>query len=209
MSISKVLKQRRKELDLTLAEIGKRVGVSEATVQRWESGNIKNLRHDRIGRLAEVLQVNPAVLMGWDEPVEVEEKAIPPGFLPLPEMVQVPIIGHVACGDPITAEENVEGYAGIPSEWKADFILVCEGDSMEPTIKTGDAVAIRKVEAVQDGQIAAVRIGDEATLKRVYWDGVTLSLIAENSKYAPRFLTGEQLIDVHIEGQAVGLCRRL
>lgn len=67
MSISTVLKQRRKELNLTLAEIAKQVGVSEATVQRWESGNIKNLRHDRIGLLAEALDVAPSVLMGWED----------------------------------------------------------------------------------------------------------------------------------------------
>lgn len=67
MSLSDVLKQRRKELGLTLLNVADKVGVSEATVQRWESGNIKNLRHERIGKLAEVLRVSPAFLMGWGE----------------------------------------------------------------------------------------------------------------------------------------------
>lgn len=76
MSLSSVLTARRKELDLTLKEIADRVGVSEGTVQRWESGNIKNLRHERIARLADVLDVSPAYLMGWDEknpPAQVDE----------------------------------------------------------------------------------------------------------------------------------------
>lgn len=74
MSISTILKQRRKDLGLTLAEVAKRVGVSEATVQRWESGNIKNLRHERIGALSEVLEVSPSVLMGWEAQEAVQKR---------------------------------------------------------------------------------------------------------------------------------------
>lgn len=66
MAVSNVLKIRRKELDYTLLDIAKKVGVSEATVQRWESGNIKNLRYDKIIALSEVLNISPAQLMGWD-----------------------------------------------------------------------------------------------------------------------------------------------
>ena len=67
-NISSVLKAKRKELGLTLAQIAEKIGVTEATVQRWESGNIKSLRHERIAKLADILGVTPAVLMGWDEP---------------------------------------------------------------------------------------------------------------------------------------------
>ena len=67
-NISSVLKAKRKELGLTLAQIAEKIGVTEATVQRWESGNIKSLRHERIAKLADILGVTPSVLMGWDEP---------------------------------------------------------------------------------------------------------------------------------------------
>lgn len=206
VSISSVIKRRRQELDLTLAEVANRMGVSEGTVQRWESGAIKNLRHERIGRLAEVLQVSPAVLMGWEEPEKLPTP-IPPGFLPMPEMSEVPIIGRVACGQPITAEENVEGVTALPSEWGADFVLICKGDSMAPKILDGDAVAIRKVEEVHNGQIAAVRIGDEATLKRVYLFPDRLELRPINPDYEDIVLTGEEMNTAAIEGRAVGLCR--
>jgi repressor LexA len=206
MSISSVIKKRRRELDLTLADVAERMGVSEATVQRWESGAIKNLRHERIGRLADVLQVSPAVLMGWqDEPSTPKPSPIPPGFQPLPEMTEVPIIGRIACGQPITAEENLEGYVDAPKRVHCDFALRCEGDSMiDAGISEGDIVFIRQQPEVPNGQIAAVRIGDEATLKRVYWDGTTLTLMPANPCYAPRTFTGEQLRDVQIEGRAIG-----
>lgn len=71
--LSTVLKQRRKELGLTLAQIADAMDVAEATVQRWESGNIKSVRYDKIGKLAEVLKVQPSVLMGWED----SEKSIP------------------------------------------------------------------------------------------------------------------------------------
>ena len=73
-SISSVLKIRRKELGLTLAQIAEQIGVTEATVQRWESGNIKSLRHERITKLAEILGVSPAVLMGWEEVISKNSK---------------------------------------------------------------------------------------------------------------------------------------
>ena len=65
MSIADIIKQRRIELNLTLKEVAIKVGVAEATVQRWESGNIKNLRQDKISKLAEALKCSPQHLMGW------------------------------------------------------------------------------------------------------------------------------------------------
>lgn len=118
--------------------------------------------------------------MGWEEQ-PAPQKPIPPGFRPLPEMVQVPLIGTIACGTPITAEQNVKSYIGIPAAWHADFALECHGDSMAPTICDGDVVwpsaASRRWSR---GRSRPVRIGEEATLKHFYRQGDVVSLIADN-----------------------------
>lgn len=199
-ALSTVLKRRREELGLTLAQIADEVGVAEATVQRWESGNIKTLRHGRIDKLAEILKVHPATLMGWEL-----ESFIPAGFDPLPDTVRIPLVGDIACGEPITAEENIEEYVNAPAEKHPDFALWCHGDSMiDAGIHDGDIVYIKSQPEVENGQIAAVRIGDEATLKRVYWDGNAITLVPANSKYAPKTYQGQELECIHIEGKAVG-----
>ena len=72
-----------------------------------------------------------------------KSRAIPKGFIPLPETKSIPVIGSIACGTPILAQENVERYIGVSSVWKAYFALVCKGDSGSPTIQDGDLVRIR------------------------------------------------------------------
>ena len=146
-----------------------------------------------------------AALRGLDAPC-----ACPLGFEPLPAMTQVPLIGSIACGTPITAEQNIERYIGVPAAWRADFALTCHGDSMSPTICDGDIVCIRCQPEVEQGEIAAVRIGDEATLKHFHRQGDAVMLIADNAAVCPPMVyTGPQLEDIRIEGKAVGFCRGL
>lgn len=204
MDVKERMKNRRIELGLTLEQVGDYVGVSKSTVKKWESGSISNMRRDKIARLAEVLKISPLELMGLKEEPSYRNP-IPAGFQPLPNMVKVPLVGEIACGEPITAEENLEGYIDVPEEIHCDFALKCRGDSMiEAGISDGDMVYIRAQPEVDDGQIAAVRIGDEATLKRIYYDGKKLTLVPANSKYSPKTYFGEELNDIHIEGIAVG-----
>ena len=132
---------------------------------------------------------------------------IPPGFEPLPKTVKRPLVGSIACGDPITAEENIEDYVDVPENVQCDFCLRCKGDSMiDAGIHDGDIVYIHIQPEVENGQIAAVRIDGEATLKRVFWneETQTLQLFAENRNLAPLVYTGPVLESVHIEGRAVG-----
>lgn len=196
--LSSVLKQRRKELGLTLLQIADAVGVTEATVQRWESGNIKTVRHEKIAKLSEVLKVSPAALMGWEEP-------LPSNIMPLPEMKKVPHIGNIACGTPILAEENITDYIDLPGHIRADYALTCRGDSMiNAGIRDGDIVYIRKQETVENGQIAAVLVGDdEATLKRFYLMDGKVTLNAENPAYPPMVYVGEEIRAVHVIGLAI------
>lgn len=202
MSLSDVLKKRRAELGYTLLEIADKMGVSEATVQRWESGNIKSLRHGRIAQLAEILDVSPASLMGWD----VSSNDIPKGFMPLPKTVKRPRLGVISCGNPINSEENFEGYDDVPEHINCDFTLKCEGNSMTGArINDGDIVYIRQQPTVENGQIAAVLVdGCEKLLKRVYINDDSIILQAENPAYPPKVFSKEDMNRVSIIGKAVG-----
>lgn len=203
-ALSEVMKKRRKDLGLTLAQVADAVGVTEATAQRWESGNIKSVRHEKITQLAAVLNVNPAELMGWEVPTDY-----PKNTYPMPEMKKIPRVGRIACGDPITAEENIEEYDDSPSDWHADFSLLCVGDSMSPKIEDGDIVAIRCQQEVHNGEIAAVRIGDEATLKMVFLHQDYVELRPVNPAYPSIIRRLNEMEEIRIEGKAVGLCRNL
>ena len=210
MTTGERMKQRRKELGFSAEKIAERLGVSPATIYRYEKGDIEKVPVDSLAELARILQTTPAYLMGWEEQPEPKRPTIPKGFSPMPEMVQVPLIGSIACGTPITAEQNVKSYIGVPAAWHADFALECHGDSMAPTICDGDVVCIRSQPEVEQGQIAAVRIGEEATLKHFYFQNGVMTLLADNPAVCPPMVyTGPQLEDVQVEGLAVGFCRGL
>lgn len=194
---------------MTQAELAKRSGISKSSISRYIKGDWEG-KQSAVYELAKALGVTEAWLMGYDVPMENDTPlAVPPGFDPLPEMESVPLVGQIACGQPITAEENLEGYVSIPAEWHATFTLMCKGDSMEPTIHDGDLVAIRKDVEVENGEIAAVRIEDEATLKHVYLHSDYIELRPENPAYSSIIRRKEEMNDVTIEGKAVGLCRGL
>lgn len=199
-NLSTILKHRRKELGLTLAQIAEQMGVAEATVQRWESGNIKSIRYDKIGKLADILQVNPVSFMDWDDTMG----EAPSNIFPMPKTYKVPLIGTIACGEPILAAENIEGEVSVPEHIKADFALRCKGDSMiNARIFDGDIVYIRQQPTVNDGEIAAVLIDDEATLKRVHIFPDHISLEPENPQFRPFVYWEEEMNSVHIIGKAV------
>lgn len=185
---------------MTQRELAKRLGVSCAAVSSWCSGQ-KAPRVDKVDTMAKLFSVERSDF--YREGTRSGD--IPPGFEPLPNMRKVPLVGAIACGQPITAEENIEGYVDVPEQVHCDFSLRCRGDSMIGAgISDGDIVYIRSQPEVDNGQIAAVRIGDEATLKRVYWDGSQLTLLPENRSFPPMVYSGQDLEQVHIEGLAVG-----
>lgn len=190
------------------------IKLTKSDLSQYVSGKVAP-GQDKLSIIGMTLDVSEAWLMGYDVPMKrgdshkMSDDSVPPGFEPLPEMESVPLVGHIACGQPITAEENLEGYVSIPAAWHATFTLQCRGDSMEPRIKDGDLVAIRKDVQVENGQIAAVRIGDEATLKHLYFHEDYIELRPENPVYSSIIRRKEEMNDVTIEGKAVGLCRGL
>lgn len=204
MTTGERIRQLRIEKDMTQEMLGEKIGVKKAAIYKYENGLVVNLKRDIIEKLANVLEVSPSYLMGLDD-----IKDVPQGFQPVPSMKKIPRVGRIACGTPILAEENVEEYDSVPEHWKADFTLVCVGDSMAPKIQDGDLVAIKQQETVENGQIAAVLIDNEATLKRVYVYPDKLILRPENPEYEPIVIMNGESSNIRIEGRAVGFCRGL
>ena len=203
------IKSRRIELGLTVEELAHKMGYKDkSSISKIENGKA-DIPQSKIAAFADALETTTAYLMGWEErpgPSQPTQKAtIPPGFIPMPKMVKVPLVGSIACGTPILAEQNIEKMVDVPENIRCDFSLTCHGDSMEGAgIHDRDVVYIRIQPEVENGEIAAVRIGEEATLKRVYYQNGTLTLMPANAAYAPMVYTGPELNDVQIEGKAVG-----
>ena len=197
------IKARRLELGLTVEELAQQLGYKDkSSISKIENGKA-DIPQAKVELFARALRTTTAYLMGVDSP------ALPPGCEPMPPMRRVPLVGRIACGMPILAEQNIEGMISVPEGWRADFVLTCRGDSMAPLIMDGDLVAVRSQPEVENGEIAVVRIDDEATLKKVNFDGTTMVLQPLNPAYPLMTYTGAALANVHIEGKAVGLCRGL
>lgn len=192
--------------EISYGELADKTGIPKSALQRYATGQTEKIPIDRLEKIATAIGTSAAYLMGWEPN---NRPPIPAGFSPMPETVLVPRIGRIACGDPITAEENVEDHDEVLKSWHADFTLVCCGDSMIPKIEDGDVVAIRSQPTVENGEIAAVRIGDEATLKRVFLHPDYIELRPLNPEYDSIIRRREEMSDIRIEGLAVGLCRNL
>lgn len=208
--IGERIEQRRKELGLTLDDIAQEIGVARSTIQRYEKGTIEKIKLPVIEAIARYMSVDPAWLCGKSDDMSIKMNRLtgfdlPSNLVPLAPMKKIPLIGQIACGTPILAEQNIEDMVDLPHHIHADFALTCKGDSMVGAgIHDGDVVYIRLQEIVENGQIAAVRVGDdEATLKRFYYDGQMVQLLAENPVYPPMAFVGEDMQQIHVIGLAV------
>ena len=195
------LKELRKQAGLTLDELAERVGTSKQTIHRYENGIITNVPPRKIESLASALGTTPQELMGWDDEPATDYKNVMPV-----SVKQLPVLGDIACGMPIYAEQRHESFVSVAEGLDADFCLKARGDSMVGArIFDGDVVFIRSQSTVENGKIAAVILGDEATLKRVYYypNEGKLVLSPENPRYAPLVFVGRELENVKIIGKAV------
>ena len=207
MTIGKRIKDLRTSLDMTQDELAKLTGYkSRSSIQKIESGE-RDITQSTIAAFAKALKVTPSVIMGWEE--NNENNTAPDysnikGIMPLPEMRKVPLLGAIACGEPIYREEDE--WISLPNDIKADFCLRCQGDSMiDARINDGDIVFIKACPEVENGQIAAVSIDNEVTLKRVFYyaEKNKLVLYPENKAYEPFVYMNEDLNDIRILGRAV------
>ena len=207
------LRKLREQSGYTLKEISVKLGVSEAMVSRHESST-KNIPYDIIEEYARIYGCTPSYIMGWDnadasagDGCFANLKETPNNIVPI-STVKVPLIGEIACGEPIEADEEIEYYVEPGAPIHCDFALKAKGDSMEGVnlkIHDGDIVFVRRQSTVENGEVAVVIIDNDATLKRVYYypNDKKLVLQAENSKYAPFVYVGPELETVHILGKAV------
>ena len=194
------IKEKIREKGLTLEDVARALGTSKQTIHRYENGVISNIPHDKIEKLADVLSISPTELMGWDDVSFTYDNILQINENPLP------IIGTIACGEPIYAEQEYGSYVSAGGNIDASFCLRAKGDSMVGArIHDGDLVFIREQDSVDNGDIAAVIINDEATLKRVYYypDEGKLVLSPENPRYAPLVYIKEELNSIKIIGKAV------
>ena len=199
--LAKNLKRLRRDRGITLEALANEIGTSRQTVHRYENGIITNIPPEKVEAIARALGTTPQELMGWGGGEYSRFENISPI-----RQKRLPLIGEIACGKPIYADEEHESFVSAESQLDADFCLRAVGDSMlGARIFDGDIVFIRAQSSVDNGEIAAVIINDEATLKRVYFypDEEKLILSPENPKYAPLVFVGRELESIKIIGKAV------
>lgn len=210
MNLGEIIKAFRTENGYSMDDFAAKSGLSKAYISILERNRNPVNGKPAVPSLETIKSVASAMNIDFNDVIAMldgtqEVSLIPPGFMPLPETYKVPLVGRIACGQPITAEENIEDYMDVPKGKHVDFCLLCEGDSMiDAGIDDGDIVYIRKQPDIENGQIAAVRIDNEATLKRVYKYPDRLVLQPENRSYPPLTYVGEEMNQVSIEGKAVG-----
>ena len=199
-TIGKRMRLARINKEKTLEDIAKAVGVSRQTIQRYESGVIGNIPSDKIEGIAKALNVTPGYLMGWEQPPDSPDF---PNIFPI-ETKKVPLLGKIAAGQPVMAEECFDSYVQCGNFIKADFCLRVQGDSMiNARIYDGDIVFIKQQAEVENGEIAAVAIDDAVTLKRVYISDTFVELRAENPKYKPMLFNQSNCLSFRILGKAI------
>lgn len=216
------IKKRRCELEMSYQDLAYKTGLSKSTLQRYETGSIKNMPIDKLEVLANALGVSPGYLMGWEEPEKKENDDTDlfnlkgdVRFLKKvnnDEFIKIPVLGTIRAGLPLYSDENIIDYEYVHQDeltrGEETFFLEIKGDSMiNARIYECDRVRIRKQSYLENnGDIMAVRInGDEATLKRVYLQENGIALISENPKYPPMFFSKEQVenLPVEIIGKAI------
>ena len=189
-------------------DLAKLLGCTETTVSNWCLG-LKAPRMNRIDQIAAVLGVTREDLLTENQ----QTRRVPSNLIPMPEMVRLPVVGKIACGTPILAQENIEAFYQAPKEWRANMYLTCQGDSMEPLIKNGDMVAIREQQDAETDEIVAIMELDSgdgfATLKKLKKRPDRVELWPLNPDYEPIVYLKEEINSLRIIGLAVGIIRRL
>ena len=178
MNVGDRIKMRRKEIGMSQTELAEKVGSTKQNIYKYENGIITNIPSDKIEAIAAALAISPGTLMGW------ENNKSSLTLIDFPHLQRIPILGRIAAGVPIYAEENIEGYTYTDLNGGAEYFgLRVRGDSMDAArIHDGDIVIIRRQDIVENGEIAAVLIDDQdATLKRFSRHGDIVTLMPQST----------------------------
>nr|DAI92491.1 MAG TPA: LexA repressor [Caudoviricetes sp.] len=209
MTLGDIISQYRREHAISMDKFSKMSGISKAYISMLEKNRTQRGEEpapsiEMYRNVADAIGVDVDELVRMVDGKVLLSQKLPSNCLPLPRTVKKPRLGAIACGKPILAVENISEYDDVPITIHCDFTLLCKGDSMiDARIWDGDVVYIRQQPEVENGEIAAVRIGEEATLKKVYYNGRRIILRACNPLYADMEYEGEDLNDVEILGKAV------
>lgn len=198
---SKNLNRLMNERGISQTDIIRDLKINKSTISTWCNGS-RLPRMDKVQMIADYLGVYKSDL------IEDKPKSSTPNYDNLYNVakIKLPLLGNVACGEPIYADEDRESYIMVGTDIKADFCLKCQGDSMiNARIYDGDIVFVRKQDIVNNGEIAVVIIDDEATLKRFYYykEQNLVILKPENPKYEDIVLSGDKLNEVKVLGKAI------
>ncbi len=199
MKIGEKIKYLRLKFGLTQEDVAKAIATTKQAIYKYENGIVTNIPIDKVQKIADLFNTTPSYLMGWEGE---ENSSI---TRPITRK-RLPMLGNVACGEPIFAEEEHNAYVDADANMDADFCLTAQGDSMiNARIFDGDILFVKKQSTVQDGEIAVVLIEDSATVKRVYYDkeNNVLTLIPENPTHKPMRFTGSQLEQIRILGKVI------
>lgn len=205
------IRELREAKGINMKEAAKRLNMPYTTYVNYEKG-LREPTSEILIQIADFYGTTIDYLVGRDTRGELSAKKSTdrknlfdvPNILPLPEMRKIPLVGTIACGEPILAAENIEEYVNIPKDLSADFALRCKGNSMiNARIFDGDLVYIRQQDTVENGEIAAVLIDNEATLKRFKKLPDRIILEPENPMCDPLVYRNEEMNTVRILGKAV------
>lgn len=197
----------RKKAGLTQKQLAERLGVKNTAVSNWENGQ-NSIDTELLFRVCDVFGVTINEMYGIEETKkETSERDLfeKLGFMEVSRQ-SLPLLGNVACGEPIFAEQSIDSYISVDADINADFCLRAKGDSMvNARIFDGDILFVKSQPMVEDGEIAVVLVEDEATVKRVYYDreNNTITLVPENPTYKVMRFMGEQLNQIRILGKVI------
>ena len=203
MTTGEIIKVKRLELGMTQEDLGKKVGVNKAAVQKWESGKVQNIKRTTLKKLAEIFGMTPIELMGWENRYNSEGKLAKATAyyekMISAEAIKIPVLGRVVAGVPLEAIQDVLDYEEIPAELALTgeyFGLKVQGDSMLPRINENDVLIVRQQNSAESGDIIIALIdGMEATCKKLIKHEEGISLVSFNPEYEPMYFSNRDILE--------------